>query len=353
MHIAVILPRWVGDAVMATPLLRTLKQHFQSRARITGVMRPVLADLLAGTGWIDDHIFYDRHGGREEFGFRAAARHLRRDRPDIALVLPNSLSSAGLAFLGRGRRRVGHAGHCRRLLLTDVVRPDPQAAIVPPPVAFMRLAEAVGVPPGSLDVELVVNPRELAQGDAVVARLFPDRCGPLVVLNDNSSNGTARAWGVARQAALGRWLAERVPDVRVLVHCGPADRRQAREIVHLADTPAVRGLGDVDELPLALSKSIYARAAVAVSSDSGPRHIAAGLSVPTVALIGPTDPRLGRSDPEGCVELRRDLVCSPCDRGECPLVHHDCMRLLTVEDVGTAALERLRWGIERAAARVG
>jgi heptosyltransferase-2 len=353
MHIVVILPRWVGDAVMATPLLRTLKQHFQSRARITGVMRPVLADLLAGTGWIDDHIFYDRHGGREEFGFRAAVGHLRRDRSDITLVLPNSLSSAGLAFLGRGRRRVGHAGHCRRLLLTDVVRADPQAAIVPPPVAFMRLAEAIGVAPGSLAVELVVNADELTRGDAVLSRLFPDRAGPLVVLNDNSSNGTARAWGVDRQAALGRWIVDRVPDVRVLVHCGPADRRQAREIVHLAETPAVRSLADMDELPLGLSKAVYARAAVAVSSDSGPRHIAAGLRVPTVALLGPTDPRLGRSDPEGCVELRRDLACSPCDQRECPLVHHDCMQLLTVEEVGAAALERLRWGAERATARAG
>ena len=353
MHIAVILPRWVGDAVMATPLLRAVKQHFGSRARITGVMRPVLADLLAGTGWIDDHIFYDRHGRREEHGFRAAARHLRRDRVDIALVLPNSLSSAGLAFAGRARRRVGHVGHYRRLVLTEVVRPEREAAIVPPPIAFMRIASAIGVPAGSLDVELRVSPHELERGDAVLARLFSSRTGPLVVLNDNSSNGTARAWGVANQAALGRGIADRVPDVRVLVHCGPADRSQACEIVRLADTPAVRGLGDIEELPLGLSKAVYARAAAAVSSDSGPRHIAAGFKVPTVALLGPTDPRLGRSDPRGCVELRRDLACSPCDRGECPLLHHDCMRMLTVEEVGTAALERLRVSSDGAAARVG
>ncbi|MFM1902162.1 MAG: ADP-heptose--LPS heptosyltransferase 2, partial [Planctomycetota bacterium] len=52
MEIAVIMPRWVGDAIMATPALRSLRAHFPA-ARITGVMRPVIADLLAGTPWLD------------------------------------------------------------------------------------------------------------------------------------------------------------------------------------------------------------------------------------------------------------------------------------------------------------
>lgn len=341
MHIAVILPRWVGDAVMATPLLRAVKGHFGSGARVTGVMRPVVADLLAGTPWLDGHVFYDRHGRHPEQRFAAAARTLRRDRPDVALVLPNSLSSAALAFAGRARRRVGQAGHRRRWLLTDVVQPRRAEAIVPPPVAFMEIAEAIGVPRGPLDVELAVDADQQARADALLASLFPGRDGPLVILNDNSSNGTARAWGMENHAALGRWLADRVPGVRVLVHCGPADRAQARTIVDRAATAAVRGLGDVPELPLGLSKAVYARADAAVSSDSGPRHIAAGFGVPTVALLGPTDPRIGRSDPIRCVEIRRTLACSPCDRGTCPLGHHDCMRLIGVEEVAAATLAAL------------
>lgn len=340
MHIAVILPRWVGDAIMATPLLRAVKSHFSSRARVTGVMRPVVADTLDGTGWLDGHVFYDRHGRNPDHQFGAAARALRRDRPDIALVLPNSLSAAALAFAGGSRRRVGHAGHRRRWLLTDIVRPRSRDA-VPPPVAFMEIAEAIGVPAGSLDMQLAIDPAMQARGDELLADLFPGRSGPLVVLNDNSSNGTARTWGIDNHAALARWLVDRVPGVRVLVHCGPADREQARAVVDRAASPAVRGLADVADLPLGLSKAVYSRADAAVSSDSGPRHIAAGFGVRTVALIGPTVPQSGRSDPGRCVEIRRDLSCSPCDRGECPLRHHDCMRLISVEEVGAATLAAL------------
>lgn len=349
MHIAVILPRWVGDAVMAVPLLRAVRGHFGDRARVTGVVRPVVADLLDGAGWFDGHVFYDRHGRDPAHRFRAAARALRRDRPDVALVLPNSLSAAALAFAGGARRRVGYAGHRRRWLLTDVVRGPRDGAVVPPPAACLEIAAALGVPRGPLHVELAVDAALQTRADELLAALFPGRGGPLVVLNDNSSNGVARAWGIDKHAALGRWLADRVPGVRVLVHCGPADRTQARTIVDRAAHAAVRGMGDVADLPLGLSKAVYARAAAAVSSDSGPRHIAAGFGVPTVAVIGPTDPRVGRSDPAGCVEIRRELACSPCDRGECPLRHHDCMRLIGVAEVGAAVLEAL----ERSARRTG
>ena len=339
MHIAVIMPRWVGDAVMATPALRSLRGHFPA-ARITGVMRPVVDDLLAGTGWLDDTIAYDRHRRDPAASFAAAARGLRSSRPDVAVIFPNSLSSAFLAWRGRARRRVGAAGHWRRWLLTAAVPPHRddrgRPEIVPPPRACMEIVATLGVPPGPLAVELVATPDDLLMADTVLARLFPGRAGPLVVLNDNSSNGAARAWGSAKLAALARWLVERLPEPRVLVHCGPADREQAREVIGQAAHPAVAGLEDVPDLPIGLSKAIFAQASLAVSSDSGPRHIAAAFGVPTVALLGPTDPRLGRSAPDRCLEIRRDLACSPCGKKECPLGHHDCLRLVTVEEVGHA-----------------
>lgn len=349
MKIAVIMPRWVGDAVMATPALRALRGHFP-QARITGVMRPVIGDLLAGTAWLDDAIAYDRHRRDSACSFAAAVRGLRATKPDLAVILPNSLSSATLAWRGGARQRVGAAGHWRRWLLSVAVPPHRddrgRVTMVPPPQAFMDVVAAAGVPAGPLGVELSVTPAELAAADAAVAELFPSQLesgphSPLIVLNDNSASGTARAWGSDKLAGLARWLAERVSQARILVHCGPADREQARAVVTQAAHPAVAGLHDVAELPIGLSKGIFARAALAVSSDSGPRHIAAAFAVPTVALVGPTDPRLGRSDPARCAEIRRDLACSPCGKPECPLVHHDCLRLVTVDEVGRAAIDQL------------
>jgi len=176
MHIAVILPRWIGDAVMATPLLRALRGHFGDRARITGVMRPAVADLLAGTGWIDDVVSYERHGDDPQQHFWPVIRRLRRNRPDAAIVLPTSLSAASLAAFGGARRRIGHRGCWRRLLLTEVLPARHDGAVVPPPQAFMELAAALGVPPGPLDVELAVTSGELARGDMLLEKLCRSHC---------------------------------------------------------------------------------------------------------------------------------------------------------------------------------
>lgn len=351
MKIVVILPRWVGDACMATPLLRGLRAHFGPAARITGVMRPILADLLAGTPWLDESIFYDRHKGSVELGFRAVARAVRAREPDAALVLPGSLSAAALAVRSGARRRVGFAGNWRRLLLTDPLtlpRDRGRPRHLPPPLAYLRIGAAIGLPPQSPRLELATTPADERRADEVLAAAFPGRDpggrDPLVVLNDNSSNGSARAWGVDNHAALARSLVGRIPGACVLVHCGPGDREPARAIVARAADPWVAGLGDTPDLPLGLSKAIYRRATLAISSDSGPRHIAAAFGVPTVALIGPTDPVLGRSDEERCIEMRNALVCSPCRAAECPLGHHDCMRTITVDEVARAALEALDRG---------
>ena len=356
MKIVVILPRWVGDACMATPLVRGLRAHFASRARITAVMRPLLADLFAGTDWFDDAVFYDRHKRDPAVGFRAAARTLRGLRPDVILVLPGSLSAAALAFRGGGSRRVGFAGNWRRLLLTDAL-PQPREGgrtqILPPPLAYLRIGAAIGLPPQPARLELATTAADERLAAEVLTRLFPGRSpgdrDPLIVLNDNSAAGTAKAWGGDRMAAIARWLVRRMPGGCVLVHCGPGDREQARGVVRQAADPAVAGLADEPALPLGLSKAIYRRASLSISSDSGPRHIAAAFGVPTVALVGPTDPRSGRSDEERCIELRKPLACSPCAQATCPLGHHDCMRLLTVEEVGRAAVEVLARGRRRSA----
>jgi heptosyltransferase-2 len=350
-HVVVMLPRWVGDFVMSTPMLRALAEHFREQraagvTRITGVMVPSLRGLLDGTDWLDGVVPYDRRSEDPEVGFRAVAKRLRDDPADAMLLVPNSLSSAALAYVGRARRRIGVARHWRRWLLTDAIEPPRRGWRIEPSSTAehaMQLAERLGVPRGSLRLELATTPRDEALADSVLQRCFPeweaDRDGPLVVFNDNGAYGPSKAWGAERFGALARVARERLPNARVLVHCGPGDRDEARQVVAAAGVSGVASLADEPKLPFGLAKAVMRRAAVVVTTDSGPRHIAAAFGRPTVVLHGPMDPRLSRSDHPALIEMRRDLPCSPCSRRTCPLGHHDCMRLLSVEDVGQAMLQ--------------
>ena len=64
-NIAIFVPNWVGDAVMATPALKALRRHFAD-ARLIGVLKPYVAGVLEGTGWLDELRFLDPKGPRSQ-----------------------------------------------------------------------------------------------------------------------------------------------------------------------------------------------------------------------------------------------------------------------------------------------
>src|SRR5439155_26926816 len=92
MNIAVFLPNWVGDAVMATPAVRALRRQFP-QARLFGVLRPYVAGVLEGAPWLDGHLFLDTKGGWDR-RWPAVAGRLRRERVDLAVLFPNSFRAA-------------------------------------------------------------------------------------------------------------------------------------------------------------------------------------------------------------------------------------------------------------------
>ena len=284
MHIVVILPRWVGDLVMSTPMLRAVRDHFGPAARITGVMKPMFAGLLEGTHWLDSMVFYDRHSRDRTRGFFAVARQLRSDPADIALIVPNSLSSAALAFAGGAQRRVGFARHGRRWLLTDPLFPVRGSSkgglasrfrVEPasPAGHAMDLAAHIGVPRQPLELTLATTPVDESHADQVLTRLFSQSSseatganGPLIVFNDNGAFGPSKSWGADKFSALAHFMIQLHPAARVLVHCGPGDRDEARAITRLAAHPAVQSLADESQLPFGLSKALLKRADVLVLS---------------------------------------------------------------------------------------
>src|SRR3954471_21231600 len=104
-RIALFLPNWIGDVVMATPAVRAARTAFPA-AELVAVCKPYVADVLAGSPWFRDVILFDKSGPRDR-RLWAVARRLRQDRIDAAVLFPNSFRAALLARLGGCRRVVG------------------------------------------------------------------------------------------------------------------------------------------------------------------------------------------------------------------------------------------------------
>lgn len=357
MNIAVFLPNWIGDAVMATPALRALRERF-SDATMTAVMRPYVADVLAGLDLVDDQLLHNPRGrNREQRGWRFV-RELRSRRFDLSVLFPNSLHSAILARLSGAKQRVGMNRDGRGFLLTDRVAPKPKSAPHPALDEYLRLAAHLGCTNLSHRMELATTPEDERRFQAFCERrlatkwcLTPSCDSNYVCLNPGGAFGAAKHWPSESFAALARRIVD-VLDRNVLVLCGPAERGIAREIVNRAERERVVSFAD-EELSIGLTKAAVRHAELLATTDSGPRHFAPPFGVPVVSIFGPTHIAWSDTHYENEIHLQLKVDCGPCQQRVCPLGHHKCMRDLSpgrvfdavarlIDDVDSDSIHRQR-----------
>ena len=279
-QLAIVLPSWVGDTVMATPVLRAVRAA-RPDARVTVVCRPGLDQVLAGCPWVDDIVAVEmkRIGGTLQ-----AVRRLRGAGVTVALLLPNGLRSALVAVLAGARVRVGYRRGGRGPLLSHgLARPpgrDPVGAVD----YYAMLARfALGLDHVDTRIELAVT--EAQRADA--GRLLEGVAQPFVVLCPGA-NRAAKRWPAERFAAVADELATR-HGLAVVATGSPAERPVIARVTAAARTP-VTDLG-AHGVTLGALKGVIAEARLMITNDTGPRHIAAALGTPAVSLFGPTDPR--------------------------------------------------------------
>jgi len=334
MKIAVYLPNWIGDAVMATAALRAIRERYPD-AEIVAVLRPYVAEVLAGLSLTDRYLLHDPRGTNPQRRGRRFVQTLRQERFDLAVLFPNSFRSAWLAWRSRTRRRVGFHRDGRGILLTD--RLQPQSKSIPNPVIdeYLRLAEHLGCTNLSRRMELATTDDDEQRLDQFWsgenARL---PAAGVVCLNPGGAFGSTKHWPILSFAALARRIADELGKT-VLVLCGPAEKREARQIVREADRPNVVSLADVPP-SVGLTKAAIRRADLLVTTDSGPRHFAPPFGVPVVTLFGPTHIAWSETFYEQAVHLQLQMECGPCQQRVCRVGHHRCMRDLGSDRVFAA-----------------
>jgi heptosyltransferase-2 len=342
MKIAIFLPNWLGDLTMATPMLRAMRRHFGPQAHVAGILRPYLADVLAGTAWLDEQWFFDPREKDPDRHGSAVARRMRAERFDMAVLLPNSLRTAIVAWLGRAKERIGYVRYGRGPLLTGKLYPRRVGnRLLPLPMVhtYLELAQVLGCGEESPRLELATVEADERSADGVFQRLGLPGDGRVVAMNSSGAYGAAKLWPVEYFGLLARRVVDEL-DHDVLVTCGPKEREIARTVVRLADSPRVFSMAD-QPMDLGTAKACIRRCRLMVSTDSGPRHVAAAFGLPVITLFGPMLPIWSENPTQQAVNLLLDLDCIGCHRRVCPLGHHRCMRDLSVETVFAATQQCL------------
>ncbi len=349
-RILVVQPSWVGDAVMATPALRALRQLYPD-AHISYLLRRYVKGLYAGMPWADQLLTYrtDKTKGRTgKNAFELAAR-LRAGRFDLAVLLPNSFKTALVCKMAQIPRVFGYERDGRGFLLTDRLLPTKLGGkFVPSPIinAYMALPRYLGSASRDLRMELFVTDADRRAGEAVLARCGldptlhrPAAAGrpPLIVLNPGAQYGAAKLWPADRFAALADRFTRDL-GATVLLSASPKERAIVEAIRRHTTGPTV----DLSSAGMTLGslKDVVRRCDLMVTNDTGPRHVAAAFGVPVVTVFGPTHPEWTDIYYPAERQVRIDVFCGPCQKKVCPLDHR-CMTGVTPDMVWDAALQLL------------
>jgi heptosyltransferase II len=335
MTLAVALPNWVGDAVMATPALRALRGRFPAE-RIVGVARPSVRQTLDPNPWIDAYIDV----GKSTADLRRAAAALRREKAEAGLLMPNSFRSALLFWMGKVRRRVGYDRGGRGILLTDTVQPlREQGRFVPTPMItyYGALAGLLGADPSDVRMELFTTDADEAAAAAAYAKAGVDPAQTLL-LCPGYAFGPSKGWPAEHWAALAAAAKERFGLTSAIL-CGPAEAPVAQAILALAT--GVVTLHDKG-VSLGAARAVVRQARAMVAVDSGLRHYAAAFNKPVVALFGPTDIRWTETWHRKEVRLHAVPPCGPCQEPVCPTGTSECMWKILPDEAVAALGEALQ-----------
>jgi ADP-heptose:LPS heptosyltransferase len=335
-----IRPRALGDVVLVTPALRALRRGHPA-ARLEVVTEPRYAALVGALPEVDQ-VWTMTRGATDTLRLAAA---LRRRPVALAVDFFGNPRTALLARACGAGRRAGYAlrgrGRTYHVRVPRTLPPAPGREEFAA-ATHVRLAVAAGGTSDGVLPRIAVPPaaqaaaRERLAGAGVHA---PERTIGLVA----AGTWGTKTWPVAFAAGLARRL--QAHGHAVLLLAGPGEERVTAAMTALA--PGLCVLPPCDVITLA---GVVARLGAVVGNDSGPRHLAAALDVPSFGWFGPTQPEVWTTPDPRHGTWWSPVPCRGCNRTACP--HWNCMPLLTPDRAAALVTAHLatQWGGTPAAA---
>jgi heptosyltransferase-3 len=353
-RILVITLRRLGDVLLTTPLVRTLRQGFPNATLDILVFRGS-ERILKGNPDIDRALTMPE---RPSLGETLAVIGQLWHRYDLVVSTQAGDRPTFFALLAGGRRIgvVPHEGHgvwWKRWVHHCAAPAEPDGHRVE---NLLRLTDMLG---------LVRQPNIICPQGASADAVAPRKA--YAVLHANPMYRYKR-WNDTGWRELAQRLAERGLAVVATEGRDPAERAYVDALWGPSDPPVIRERGQLDWPGLT---ALLRGASVYVGPDTSITHLAAGSGCPTVALYGPTSPRLigpwpvgGLAEPwahAGTIQRRGNvwvvqnpLPCMPCEKLGCERrldSHSQCLDELSVRQVLAAVDQALTWVEEGCATR--
>jgi len=309
-NILVIDLAFIGDVILATPVMRALKAAYPA-ARLTMLTVPLTAPVAAMDPFVDEVLVYDKRGRHKGFfGMLAMGRQLKARGFDLAVCMNFAVRGAVVAWLAGIPNRLGYDAQHAGLFLTLVQRHE-RDGVKHEALNHLEVLRPLGL--GTEDTSLVLTAPTAAQASLAAKRQryeMPEQ-GYLVLCPFGSYAKKNLSLGLAAHLVR-HWSLRR----SVYLIGGPAGAAGLERIVKTAGLPLTQVLAGTLTLPELAA--FLGRADCLVTVDTGPLHIAQAVGCRTIAVFGPTDPVVWGPRGTHDVILYKKMDCSPCwGKGDC------------------------------------
>ena len=297
------MPNWLGDAVMSLGFLRLLREAYPT-AFISVVIKKGLESLMNELSEVDEVFVFDKKiykglRGVWKYGKRLKERH----RYNLFFVLPDSFSSAMMAFASRAKQRIGFKKEGRSFLLTKTYHK---------PVGKHRVEDYASLlqqfnPSVADRVPVVQLPVSIEESNE-----------PYMIVNINSESLTSRL-PVEKAVELIN-LVQQQFSLPVKLIGAAKEKAFVDEVVNLL--PQKNNIENVaGETSLHQLQTLIQNAKLMITSDSGPAHIGSASGIPLVVITGAgnennTGPY---NNPKAIAVRNGKLPCEPCVKNYCKL----------------------------------
>lgn len=323
-NIIVRMPNWIGDLVMATPVLADLKIHYPSSS-ITAMALESGATLLENSPYVDQVFAFSKPSEFErKKETRQLISRLQQGKYDLGLLLTNSFSSAWTFWRGRIEKRMGYQSDFRSFLLTSSL-PKPKKKIHQVEV-YKHLLSLLHIPFSQTLPEIFLTQEELDQAKETLKTLKIDQ-KKIIGIHPGASFGPAKCWLPPRYRALAESFVK--SDDKAVLFFG--DSQSSGLINQITEGLSKNTFNLAGKTSLRELAALISQCDLMISNDSGPMHMAAALKVPLLALFGSTNEITTGPYKHGTV-IHKHVSCSPCYLRTCP-IDFKCMKQITTDEV--------------------
>jgi heptosyltransferase-2 len=321
--ILIRFPNWLGDLVMALPLVEELKKHYPE-AQIHALIKTPFDQLLKHDTRFDKIISFKKQNSFFKKLFPIHIQSLvKKEGYDLAILCTRSLSSALELSFSKIPQKIGAQRPLSSFLLTHPLKLNKK---LHQRQQYLSLLKPLGI-----ESQTVLTPLEKSFQETPLIKFGLKSTDAYVVLHPGASYGFAKTWPLDCFKKLSALLLLKT-SYKVVI-CGDVLQKK----IPLEDPRLLDLTGKTDLMDL---KHLLENAKLVICNDSGPMHIADALKTPLIGLFGPTDPVLTGPKNKDSLVIHHPTSCGPCFQRQCHL-DHACMKQISPEEVLEKALTLL------------